>query len=92
MNTPDHANVPLPAGLEFFPVFDGLTVHTGGTQIVEDDGQVYVLRDVRVLGPVIASLLDSQAREFARALTAAADYIAEMTAGGILSDPEGMIA
>jgi hypothetical protein len=41
---------------------------------------------------VIASLLDSQARGFARALTAAADYIAEMTAGGILSDPEGMIA
>ena len=50
MNTPDHANVPLPAGLEFYD---------------EDDGQVYVLRDVRVLGPVMASLLDSQAREFA---------------------------
>jgi hypothetical protein len=68
MNTPDHANVPLPAGLEFYD---------------EDDGQVYVLRDVRVLGPVMASLLDSQAREFARALNAAAAYIAEMTAGGI---------
>lgn len=66
-----------------FPVFDWLTVWTGGTQIL-DEGQVFVVRDIRVLGNT-TSLMDSQALEFARALTDAAAYVAEM------SDSDGMI-
>ena len=49
-------------------------------QIVEVDGQVCVIRDVRVIGQVV-SLLDSPAREFALALTDAVDYIAKLVAG-----------
>ena len=62
-------------------------------QFVEDDNDsnVYVVRYVRVSGNV-KSLLDCQARDFARALTDAADYIAEMVAGENLSDPDGTIA
>ena len=63
---------------------------TGGSQIVEDDGQVYVLRDMRVLGDG-TSLMDSQALELAQALTNAAGYIAELTAGDNLSVAEGTI-
>jgi hypothetical protein len=63
-----------------FLVFeDWLTVQTGGIQIMEEIGAVFVLRDMRVVGHV-TSLLDSQAREFAQVLIAAASYIAELEA------------
>ncbi|MFZ0719097.1 hypothetical protein [Mycobacterium sp.] len=54
-----------------FPVFDWLTVHTGGTQFVQDDAGVFVVRDVRVLG---RSLDPSHALALAEALLEAAVY------------------
>jgi hypothetical protein len=47
-----------------FPVFAWLTVHTGGTQLVQDDGQVFVIRDVRIMSTWKA-MLGSQAQEVA---------------------------
>jgi hypothetical protein len=60
-----------------FPVFDGFAVGTGGTQLVDDDGAVFVLRDVRVVGKPMASLTKSQARQLALALIEAGNYIGE---------------
>lgn len=54
-------------------------MHTGGIQFALEDKEEYVLRDIRIVGSR-TSLLDSQARKFARALLEAADYIAEMEA------------
>jgi hypothetical protein len=61
-----------------FPVFDRLTVHTGGIQFAQADGEVFVMRDVRVVGSAI-SLTDVQAHKFAQALIDAGDYIGELT-------------
>jgi hypothetical protein len=64
-----------------FPVFDGFAVATGGTQLVQDDGEAFVLRDVRVVGKPMAPLTKSQARQLALALIEAGNYVGELEAG-----------
>lgn len=75
-----------------FPVFQGLTVHTGGMQFLPDGERhpltartvtVSIRRDL--LG---ASLAESQARQFAQALTDAADYIGQHSADDAIEQPE----
>jgi hypothetical protein len=68
-----------------FPVFDWLTVETGGIQFV--DGAEFIVRNVRVVGA--EWLLGSQARMLAQTLTGAADYVADLEARekAGLSDP-----
>jgi hypothetical protein len=61
-----------------FPVFDWLTVRTGGIQFVLGDGQTVVTREVSIMGTWGKPMLGSQAQEVVRALIAAATYIAEL--------------
>jgi hypothetical protein len=63
-----------------FPVFDGLTVQTGGVQLVTDDGREFTLREMRIVGSV-TSLADFEALQLAQALTDATAYIAELQPG-----------
>jgi hypothetical protein len=64
-----------------FPVFQGLTVRTGGVQVLMDgEEQPLTARTVTVIISrelVGFPLVETQARQFARALRDAADYIGD---------------
>ena len=69
-----------------FPVFDGLTVVTGGLQMLQDDqpdGGECIVREIRISSSWSGGMLESQARRLAEVVIDAADYVADLEA----SDP-----
>ena len=74
-----------------FPVFDGITVRTGGVQMLQDDqpdGGECIIREILIHSTWPGGMLESQARQLAQVVIEAADYVAALEASDPSSEQE----